>query len=203
MRASQDSFTEQELHYLAEDSAIDIVPKFSSKKAHHISMLQGTPLDFTAVFSRPVPLWTAKSMLKQGKCRLASDECGGILSMHQDRMNIERMRRILQVERNSELPQAIGFHTLEIAEILSKECLGEVGESESIRDALLAITALRRQKLRKYLKQNQEGFLSDPESTIQGLHFTNWTQSEINFIRNFVAASTCMTAAFSNQSVVS
>jgi len=100
--------------------------------------------------------------------------------------------------------------------------LGEVGESESIRDALvsittqrintraefnfdiqLAITALRRQKLRKYLKQNQEGFLSDPESTIQGLHFTNWTQSEINFIRNFVAASTCMTAAFSNQSVVS
>lgn len=96
-------------------------------------------------------------------------------------------------------------------------------ESESIRDVLvsitsqrintcnefnffdiqLAITALRRQKLRKYLKQNQEGFLSDPESTIQGLHFTNWTQSEINFIRNFVAASTCMTAAFSNQSVVS
>jgi len=63
------------------------------------------PLDFTAVFSRPVPLWTAKSMLKQGKCRLASDECGGILSMHRDRMNIERMRRILQVERNSELPQ--------------------------------------------------------------------------------------------------
>jgi len=63
------------------------------------------PLDFTAVFSRTVPLWTAKSMLKQGKCRLTSNERRGILSIHQDRMNIECMKRILQAERNSELPQ--------------------------------------------------------------------------------------------------
>lgn len=166
-------------------------------------MLQGTPLDFTAAFTRTVPLWTAKSMLKQGKCRLASEEGRDILSIYHDRINIERMQRILRVEKNSELPQAIGFHTLEIAESLSRDCLSEVDESGSIRDALLAITALRRQKLRKYLKQNQEEFLSDPESSIQGLRFTNWTQSEINFVRNFIAASTSMTAAFSNQIAIS
>ena len=99
-------------------------------------------------------------MLKQGKCRLASEEGRDILSIYHDRINIERMQRILRVEKNSELPQvfqlgssihrrdirafqAIGFHTLEIAESLSRDCLSEVDESGSIRDALVSIRSQR------------------------------------------------------------
>lgn len=137
---------------------------------------------FAAAFAKTVPVWIAFNLKRRGKCSVVSEKREGCERYWWRYLSHQALQRTVQCERDSVHPQMLPFRAPDVAEALCKAFREDVAEWQRIHDMLLELRTLRRQKLRTLLRS---------QSTLsQGLYLNNYTATELNLVRKFIAQST-------------
>lgn len=171
-------FTPEEIQFLSEDVSVDVVSNFSFAKGGTCFMIHGELPRFVAAFTQTLPVWVAVSLKKQGKCSLVREKHTTQSSYWWKYLCDHELNRLLRIERGVAFPQTVAFWAFDISERVCETFNEDLTEWQRVNDLLIELRNLRRQKLRKFLR-NQVEFS-------QGVYLNDYTAAELNFVRKFV-----------------
>uniref|UniRef100_A0A7S0X995 DNA replication complex GINS protein PSF2 n=1 Tax=Mantoniella antarctica TaxID=81844 RepID=A0A7S0X995_9CHLO len=165
-----EELTHQEVHFVAEDEEIVVVPNFSLPPVH---MLGGTYGPFRPQIPVGVPLWLAMILKKQGKCNVIPPRW----------LDVATLNSVIELERNSdEVFQALPFHYIELATDLCKYAREDLQDWSLSYDLLDSIRAIRLNKI-------QAGLRTLSSDALKGIKIGNLSAMEVNIIRPFMSTA--------------
>jgi GINS complex subunit 2 len=164
-----EQLTHQEVHFMAEDEEVVIVPNFS---LHQVHLLGGTYGPFRPQISVGVPLWLAMLLKKQGKCSIVPPRW----------LDVTTLRTVIEAERRDDVFQGLPFHYIELATDLCKYAREDLSDWNLSYDLVDTIRSVRHNKI-------QSGLRSLNNSALKGVKLSNITAMEVSVIRPFMSNS--------------
>mmetsp|Transcript_6992 Transcript_6992/g.17850 ORF Transcript_6992/g.17850 Transcript_6992/m.17850 type:complete len:186 (+) Transcript_6992:395-952(+) len=157
----------QEVHFIAEDEEIIIVPNFSLQ---HVHLLGGTYGPFRPQIPVGVPLWLAVFLKKQGKCNVIPPRW----------LEVTTLNSVIELERGDDVFQALPIHYVELATDLCKYAREDLQDWSLSCDLVDSIRSVRHNKI-------QSGLRSLDTRALKGVKLNNLTALEVNLIRPFMS----------------
>ncbi|CAK9781301.1 DNA replication complex GINS protein PSF2 [Cutaneotrichosporon oleaginosum] len=163
----QAGLTPDELTFLAEEDAVDIVPLFSMSR---VRLLSGVYGPFTPPARSRVPLWLALSLKRKRKCRIVPPAW----------LSVESLTAVIKDERED----GEGFEPLprrfyEISKVLLDVAADDLTEPGQLRSLLKDLREMRQGKIRIGLQS--EGVMRS-----NYLQVTNLTPMELCELKPFL-----------------
>ena len=125
-----------EMEFLAEDTIITIIPKFSHAMLHFISGNYGPFQPQTPV---EVPLWLAISLKKRRKCAIRPPSW----------MDVDYLAPKLKSEKERDEFEDLPFHFAEIKSLLFAAAADDIPNADQVRTLLEDIHDVRQAKIRR------------------------------------------------------
>jgi len=146
----------QEVHFIAEDEEIIIVPNFSLQ---HVHLLGGTYGPFRPQIPVGVPLWLAVFLKKQGKCNVIPPRW----------LEVTTLNSVIELERGDDVFQALPIHYVELATDLCKYAREDLQDWSLSCDLVDSIRSVRHNKIQSGLRS------LDTRALKASKHFHQWT----------------------------
>lgn len=169
MSAAREAIDHQEVHFLAEDEKVTILPTFALAQVH---LLGGTFGPFRPQIQVIVPYWLAVILKKQGRCTIVPPRW---LHMH-------LLGSLISFERTDDVFQTLPFHYIEIATDLCKHARDDLPDWNHIFDLLETVRSVRHNKM-------QAGLRSLDTRAMKGVKLSNIALLEVNIMRSFMTNS--------------
>lgn len=180
----RDSFSVQELEFIAENTCIEIIPNFKREK---ITLISGQYGDFKPNKPVVIPLWLAIQYKKNKKCRVIPPIW----------MDLKFLREKFELEKKNEaILQELPYYFFEICQILFNKAEDDISDLKLIKSVVEDLNAIRSAKINKIL----ENLLPD-DSTIY-LSLNNICARELEMIKPFLCESFKIKLDIKNASLI-
>lgn len=167
----RDSFSVQELEFIAENSSIEIIPNFKREK---ITLISGQYGDFKPNKPVLVSLWLAIQYKKNKKCRIIPPIW----------MDLKLLKEKFELEKKNEaILQELPYYFYEICQILFNKADDDISDLKLIKSVVEDLNAIRGAKINKTL----ENLLPDETSIYMSLN--NICARELELIKPFLCES--------------
>jgi len=154
----------QEVEFIAENSTIEIVPKFNHPVIHLIS---GDLGPFIAGMPTTVPLWAALNLRQRQKCRILPPPW----------MTVEELEKVKQEEKeNKHFTEIPTEHYREVTQLLLEVAAPDITRADEVQTLVKDIWDMRLAKLRA----STDLFIKSDEIHAQVNHLT---MMELNTVR--------------------
>mmetsp|Transcript_13498 Transcript_13498/g.53054 ORF Transcript_13498/g.53054 Transcript_13498/m.53054 type:complete len:188 (+) Transcript_13498:182-745(+) len=169
MKEVREALEHQEVHFLAEDEKVAILPTFTLTQVH---LLGGTFGPFRPQIQVTVPFWLALILKKQGRCLIVPPRW----------LQISSLDSLVSLERTDDIFQTLPFHYVEIATDLCKYARDDLPEWDHLFDLVETVRSVRHNKM-------QAGLRSLDARATKGVKLSNITLLEVNIMRAFMTNS--------------
>jgi len=160
----------QEVEFIAENTPIEIVPKFNHAVIH---LITGDFGPFIAGMPVSVPLWAALNFRQRQKCRILPPAW----------MTVEELEKIKQEEKDSKVFTRIpSEHYREITQLLLETATPDIPRADEVHTLVKDIWDMRLAKLRA----STDVFIKSDEVHAQVDHLT---MMELNTVRPLLLTS--------------
>lgn len=166
-RNFENFISHQEIDFIAEEEAVEIIPNFSSTHLIHLSTGSAGP--FQAQIPVKVPLWLAIVLKLHGKCVIKPPLW----------LSVAKLEAVLNLERSDEVFQSVPFHFIEVTHALCKHARDDLDDWNQLYDLTEHIRSVRQSKI-------QTGLRTLDASALRGVKLNNLAAIELNIIRPFM-----------------
>ncbi len=164
----RDSFSVQELEFIAENNPIEIIPFFKNEK---LNLISGQFGEFKPNKPLHVPLWVAIQYKRNKKCRIIPPIW----------MDSQLLKEKFELEKTNEsILQELPYYFYEICQILFNKAEDDVSDLKLIKSGVEDLSAIRNAKINKLL-ENQ---LIDDSSIYLSLN--NICARELELVKPFL-----------------